>query len=433
MNILHIAAHLGGGVGKAHSSLCSVDPTSIKRTYLLLEAPRDLRHVDLLKQVGADVVVAPDRKTISSMAAKADIVQVEWWNHPRLYECLCETAWPKMRTLFWSHISGIAAPYLPTGLLTGDDRFVFSSECSFAAPNVATLPPATRNRFGVVNSGFGLPPRTVDGVRRNGNSISYLGTVDFAKMSPDIFRVADEAATSEAPVRLWGEVSPLSEVVHTAAAMKDPRRVRFMGHTDNPADVFAQTSIFLYLLQTEHLGTAENALTEAMSSGCVPVVFNNPAEAAIVEDGRTGFIVSSIAEATERLRWMMRNPEAVAEMGRKAADHIATTRTPVSSAMAFEKIYADLLQVEKRRTDFRSRLGNTAAEWFLSTKTLATATLEKLDLRTGGRAAKGTIDHFLTCFPEDTSLLSLVAEPMDEDWSRDRFNCLSRDRECVVA
>jgi len=101
--------------------------------------------------------------------------------------------------------------------------------------------------------------------------------------------------------------------------------------------------------------------------------------------------------------------------------------------MAFEKIYADLLHVEKRRTDFRSRLGDTAAEWFLSTKTLADATPEKLDLRTGGRAAKGTIDHFLTCFPDDASLLSLIADPTDRDWSPDRPNCLSRDREFAVA
>lgn len=414
MNILHITAHLGGGVGKAHSSLCSVDPSSIKRSYLLLEAPRDSQYVDLIRQLGANVMVAPNRETISSMAAQVDIVQVEWWNHPRLYECLCETSWPTMRTLFWSHISGISAPYLPTGLLTGSNQFVFSSECSFAAANVATLPRATRDKFRVVNSGFGFPNRMVDDGRRRSNAISFLGTVDFVKMSPDIFRVADEVGTPEAPVRLWGEVSPLSDVAHSAATMKDPRRVRFMGHTDNPADVFAQTRIFLYLLQQQHFGTGENALTEAMSYGCVPVVFNNPAETAIVENGRTGFVVNSTAEATERLRWMMQNTEAVEEMGDRAAECIMTTRTPARSAAAFEKIYAELLQDEKRQSDFRALLGNTAAEWFLSTKTLGGITPEYRDFLTGGRAAKGTIDHFLTCFPGDKSLISLIAETTND-------------------
>lgn len=434
MNVLHITAHLGGGVGKAHSSLCGADSSSIKRSYLLLETPRDPGYVDLLRQLGADVMVAPDRETISSLAAMADIVQVEWWNHPRLYECLCETSWPAMRTLFWSHISGISAPFLPTRLLSGGDQFVFSSECSFAAPNVAALPRQTREKFRVVNSGFGLPSRIVDDGRRRSNAISYLGTVDFVKMSPDIFRVADEAGTPEAPVRLWGEVSPLSDVARTAATMKDPRRVRFMGQTGDPADVFAQTRIFLYLLQPQHLGTGENALTEAMSCGCVPVVFNNPAEAAIVENGRTGFVVNSAAEATERLGWMMQNPDAVEEMGRRAAEWIMTTRMPAFSAAAFEKIYAELLQVEKRQSDFRALLGNTAAEWFLSTKALAGTTPENRDLWTGGRAAKGTIDHFLTCFPEDKSLISLIAGTTNDGRSPDHPNCPSQGLEaCVVA
>jgi hypothetical protein len=46
MHILHVTAHLGGGVGKAHATLRAAMPADLRQTYLLLEAPRDSRYAD---------------------------------------------------------------------------------------------------------------------------------------------------------------------------------------------------------------------------------------------------------------------------------------------------------------------------------------------------------------------------------------------------
>lgn len=409
MKVLHVAPHLGGGVGKAHSSLAGAELPSVRRHYLLLEAPRDRRHVDALLAGGATITIEPDDTMVARLAADADIVQFEWWNHPRIYQCLCRTPWPAMRTVVWCHISGLAAPFVPTELMVAADRFLFTSACSLAAPQVAALPGASRDRLGVVNSGFGIAAarRHPHDDRRPG-SVGYLGTVDFSKLSPDLFAVVDLVERVE-PVSVWGSVDPDGEVTAAVARMRHPDRIRLLGQADDPAAAFAATQIFLYLLRPDHFGTAENALVEAMSCGCTPLVFANPAEMAIVEDGVTGFVVHDTTEAARRLQWMLLNPAETIAIGRNAARHVAATRTPQASAAAFAAIYDDLLGAQKREVDFRRALGSTAAEWFLGTQPSGAAAQAPA---LSGRAAKGSLDHFLACFPRDASLLEL-AGPRD--------------------
>jgi glycosyltransferase involved in cell wall biosynthesis len=408
MRILHIAAHLGGGVGKAHAALCGASAPGIRRHYVLLEPPRDLRFVNAVEAAGADLTIAPPFEAIAALAARADIVQVEWWNHPRLYECLCRADLPPMRTVFWSHISGLHAPYLPTGLFAAADAFVLTSACSLDAPNVAALPQAIRSRIAVANSGFGFAPAK----RRAGSGhralpVAYLGTVDFSKMSPQLFDVIDAVDAPDLAVAVWGATDPEGPVARRAAAMRRAGRVRFMGHGADPQACLAEAGIFLYLLQPQHFGTAENALVEAMSLGWAPLVFANPAEAAIVRHGETGFIEQDAAAAARRLSWMMAHPEAVARIGEQAATEIAATRTPEALTCAFDRIYRDVAAREKRHVDFGLALGQTPADWFLSTQCLDADALTAVRISTDTAPSKGSFAHFLQCFPSDPSLHAL--------------------------
>ncbi|MGI6245078.1 MAG: glycosyltransferase [Pseudochelatococcus sp.] len=409
MKILHVAAHLGGGVGKAHSSLVDADALSIRRHYVLLEEPRDTRYAESISHSGAALTIAPDEATLLKLAAAADIVQIEWWNHPRLYRCLCSNDWPLMRSVIWCHISGLAPPLVPPALLTLADRFIFTSGCSLATLSGLDLSPADLRRIGVVNSGFGFPTRqrSKEPPRREG-SVSYLGTVSFSKMSRDFFQVVDDAGDSGMLVEIWGMVEDDSEVASVAQAMRHPERIRFMGHAADPARVLETTRIFLYLLKQDHFGTAENALVEAMSYGCAPLVFPNPPELAIVTDGETGFVAENAADAAGRLRWMREHPMETERIGRNAAAHVAATRLPAHSAAAFARIYDDLLASEKRPVDFRAALGSTAADWFMGTQnSTASGQTDWMSLST--TPTKGSLHHFLACCPDDRSLQRLPA------------------------
>ena len=130
MRIVHLTAHLGGGVGKAQAAMRAVDPGSPDHMYLLLESARDRRFADAVAATGTMVIERPGRDELLAYLADADIVQVEFWTHPRLYEALARLPLPTGRYLFWSHISGLAPPLIAPGLTAAADVFVYTSACS---------------------------------------------------------------------------------------------------------------------------------------------------------------------------------------------------------------------------------------------------------------------------------------------------------------
>ena len=244
MKVLHVTPHLGGGVGKAHAAISAALPDVVEQTFVLLEAPRDRRFVDKIEAGGAKVVVADDLAQVESLARAADIVQFEFWNHPRLIECLAACEFPRMRSVFWSHISGLARPLIQPSLIEEAGRFVFTTEASLAIPAATALPVAAKRKIAVINSGFGfvgMPRRRP--VPRQSPSIAYLGTVDFVKMHPGFFDAIDGLIGGDVSVSVWGNGD--DAVTAKARTMRHPERIRFCGATSDPAAALAQADIFL--------------------------------------------------------------------------------------------------------------------------------------------------------------------------------------------
>ncbi|MFP5076512.1 glycosyltransferase [Rhizobium sp. YIM 134829] len=408
MKVLHIAAHLGGGVGKAHAALCASSDERIERHYYLLESPRDRRFADEIAASGAQITVEPDAASLRQAASAADLVQIEWWNHPRLYAALCGTNLPPVRSLVWCHISGLFAPFVPAQLIGAVDRFVFTSPCSKAQPAVHALPEEQARRLAVIGSGFGFAGVPGEpAASRHPSAVTSLGTLDFAKMSPAFFEVVDRLDHA-VTVTLWGSVEAKGPVRAAARAMRHPERILFMGHSADPAASLSGAGIFLYLLQPEHYGTGENGLVEAMSLGLVPLAFDNPAERCIIEDGVTGWLARGPEDAARRLDWMLDHPAELSAMGARAMQ-AAARQTPSASAAAFAALYRDLMRQERRSIDFREILGKTGADWFLSTQLRerpgagsARAHLSRFPAE--GAEAKGSLAHFRAALPDDPSL-----------------------------
>src|SRR5262249_45035947 len=156
--------------------------------------------------------------------------QFEFWNHPRLFECLANCPFPAMRSAFWSHISGLSVPVIPPGLIEQAGRFVFTTEASRVSRSVAALPADVQANIRVINSGFGFtglprPARTPSAAP----AIAYLGTVDFTKMHPGFFDAIDALAGDDIRVSIWGSVDPSGAVVERARAMRHPERIHFSG------------------------------------------------------------------------------------------------------------------------------------------------------------------------------------------------------------
>ena len=407
MRILHVTPHLGGGVGKAHAALSAVLPEIVQQTFVLLEAPRDRRYIDTIETAGARVLTADDLAHVAALARESDIVQFEFWNHPRMFECLARADFPAMRSVFWSHISGIARPLIQPALMAEAARFVFTTEASLASSCVVALRRKTHKKVSVINSGFGFPDARPRTARGRVPGIAYLGTVDFVKMHPGFFDAVDALGDDSVRVAIWGEVDRQGAVVTRAKAMRYPDRVQFMGRTSDPAAVLANADIFFYPLQRDHYGTAENALVEAMSLGLVPLVLDNPAEKAIVHDGKTGFVASSIEEIGSLLEMLLLLPDVREKMSCNAIRAMAETRTPAMSAQDFMILWLAMLAEPARVCDFASAIGSTPAEWFLSTQQVSGTAWAPQKAGDGAVPAKGTLAHFESAFADDESFARL--------------------------
>jgi glycosyltransferase involved in cell wall biosynthesis len=409
MKILHVTPHLGGGVGKAHAAISAVLAQNAEQIFLVLEEPRDRRYANLIEASGAHVIIASNLDHVAALAAEADIVQFEFWNHPRMFECLARSAFPALRSVFWAHISGLSRPVIQPGLIKESGRFVFTTGASLSIPSLATLPAIEQKKIAVINSGFGFAnaPRRAPSHSRN-PVIAYLGTVDFIKMHPGFFDAIDRLDGSDIHVSVWGDVDPSGAVAARARAMGHPERIHFGGQTSEPAAALSRADIFFYPLQPDHYGTAENALIEAMSLGLAPVVLNNPAEKAIVRHGETGFVAQSIEECAELLQLLLSSPDLRERISGNAMRDVAENRTPAGSARKFLDLWRALLDEQPRPANFRSIIGDSPADWFLATRCLPGEQLMMSGLDYRGATSKGAVSHFESAFPGDTSLAVLA-------------------------
>jgi glycosyltransferase involved in cell wall biosynthesis len=409
MKLLHVTPHLGGGVGKAHAALSAVLPKeTVDQTFLLLEEPRDRRYADLIEAGGARIIIADDCNHVARLASAADIVQFEFWNHPRLFECFARTAFPAMRSVIWSHVSGLSKPLIQPGLMEEAGRFVFTTEASRLLPEISKLSQTARQKIAVINSGFGFP----DGVRRTRSKrekpvIAYLGTVDFVKMHSAFFDIIDDLVGDDIRVLVWGSFDPSGEVAARARAMRHPERIKFCGETANPAVALSEADIFFYPLRSDHYGTAENALIEAMSLGLTPVVMNNPAEMVIVRDCETGFVARSTQECVSLLQMLLLFPDVREKISRNAIRYVAETRTAAQSALDFMILWLGLLNEPAKHCNFRDIVGESPADWFLATQRLPGTKWEPQARRALQKSSKGTLTHFEKVFAGDSSLARL--------------------------
>jgi glycosyltransferase involved in cell wall biosynthesis len=418
MKILHVTPHLGGGVGKAHAAISAVLPQDAEQAFLLLEEPRDRRYADMIEASGARVVIAGNLDHGAALAAEADIVQFEFWNHPRMFECLARSAFPALRTVFWAHISGLARPVIQPGLIEEAGRFVFTTGASLAIPSLAILPASDHKKIAVINSGFGFANAAQRAPSRDRNPvIAYLGTVDFVKMHPGFFDAIDRLDGNNILVSVWGSVDPSGAVAARARAMRHPERIHFGGQTSEPAVALSRADIFFYPLQPDHYGTAENALIEAMSLGLCPVVLNNPAEKAIVRHGETGFVAQSLDECVAFLQSLLSSPDLRETLSGNAVRDVSENRTPASSARKFLDLWRGLLDEPPKPANFRAVVGDNPADWFLATRCLPGEQLATSGMDYQNAASKGAIGHFESAFPGDASLAVLTGGRNRKDFS----------------
>jgi glycosyltransferase involved in cell wall biosynthesis len=416
IKVVHLTAHLGGGVGRALSGVAESANENFEHSFVCLEKPEKSQFVELIEQKGCEVFQMPDQHRLLSILRNADIVQVEWWNHPVLLGCLARLPELKMRLVIWCHVSGLHTPVIPESLLTLAHRFVFTSIASLQAEAVRKQYDIVKSKLAVIPSCGGFKefpePASISALTTQALSAGYVGSMNFAKLHPDFIAYLSAVSLPDFRVRMVGDTTNQALLQMQCDRQGKSKLLGFDGYHKDVATTLGSINTLIYLLNPFHYGTTENALLEAMAMGIVPIVMNNPVESRIVQNGVTGLVVDNQTEFADAVLWLSEHPKARAEMAHAAAYHVRKAYSSETLQAAFTGLYQDVMDIGKAQINFENVFGKTPAEWFLSCQKQPELFGCDGQISLTGMASdyglfelsKGSVRHFRGVFSEDNQI-----------------------------
>jgi glycosyltransferase involved in cell wall biosynthesis len=421
--VLHLTPHLGGGVGRALANL--VGPAarfhpSFRHEVVCFEPPQKPGAFDRIAQANVPITVSPGADELAALVARADIVQLEFWNHPATLRALCAGPLPPMRLVVWCHINGLHWPRIPPGLVASAHRFLFTAPASADAAPVPVRGAAQGGRPGVVTSGAGLEALPAPPARAHAGPLrlGYVGSLNFAKLHPDYVALVGDARDPARRIRMIGDPVNRGTLERQCRQAGVPGLLEFLGFRADVASELGGLDVLVYLLNPFHYGTAENALLEAMAMGVVPIVWNNRAETDIVRHGHTGIVVSDRPQLLSALDRLANDPQWRFALAAAAAEEVRSRYTLDRLGRAFAAEYDATVRRRKSAIDFRECFGHSPADWFLSFA-------PPPDLYGSGGAVrlpddhsrfgmlertKGSVFHFDAHFPDTPPLCTWAAQ-----------------------
>lgn len=368
--VLHITAHLGGGVGKVLSNVCSYNQNNeYGHVIILLEKPQQLNFINKVLENGVEILIAPSKIVIENKIKEADIVQIEWWHHPLMCKLLYDFPEIPVRLVIWSHISGCSYPFIKKEFLMNCSEFLFTSPYSLENPYLKDkdVQEFMKENTDVVYSSGGF--NNIKGkttLNNNDFNIGYVGTLNYCKLNPEFVKYCYEIDIPNSKFIMVGDASTKNEILNEAQRKNIHEKFEFIGYTDNVQNQLNRFNVFGYPLNKEHYGTTENALLEAMAAGVPPIVLNQCTEKYLVKNMETGIVVNNEKEYGNAIRYLYENVDERIRIGNNARKHVLEKFSLKNTIMNLNKNYERVIKTEKKNFSFKTILGSTPSEWFLS-------------------------------------------------------------------
>ncbi|MHA1408734.1 MAG: glycosyltransferase family 4 protein [Candidatus Odinarchaeia archaeon] len=315
--VLHITPHCGGGVGDTIFGYLSVNKAFHQEIVILGYALDDV--YDRSSKYNVPVHLNKTHRQILTMIKNFDVIIMHVWNHPLLYDFLIRNELPHCRLIMWAHNSGSIPPNIyPRKILLYPDYFVFTTPLSYNVEEVVKL--HKKNHLSDIWSTAGIDEfLELEKINRNGIILTYIGTVDYAKLHPKFLNIIKEIYDEVKEIRVVGGDNQ-EEIKKQAKNMGLSGKMIFTGrvHFEFLKFYLQQTDIFVYPLAPYHYGTCDLILQMAMASGVPIITLNNDMEKHMIINKKSGLIANNIDEFADYIRELIRDEELRRYLGENA-------------------------------------------------------------------------------------------------------------------
>jgi glycosyltransferase involved in cell wall biosynthesis len=357
MKILHITAHLGGGVGTVvlnYLREISKKANEIHQIISLDEINKDAR--SSLNESGIFFIEKNncDNNAFKQAIEWSDIVLVHWWNHPMMTELLINFKFPKCRMLLWAHISGSTAPNNFTKkLFYFPDILIFTTPLSYLNTIYCSLDIEIKSKVRCIWSTAGV--ERIEQIRlapHEGFNVGYIGNLDYSKIHPNFIKICESI---DVPDIRFTVIGPLNETLHgdaIAAGLQDKITFTDFIPEQEKWRKLSEFDLFGYPLARHHYGTCDQALQEAMAAGVPPVVLSNPMETYMVKNGVSGLVVpdeNSYISAIKSLYYDHKRRKQLSEGARIQAKEKFNLKSMIES---WNSLFSESITTSKRSREW---------------------------------------------------------------------------------
>ena len=371
-NVLHIAAHLGGGAGKAISGLAIGMQEYFNNKILLLEEPENMHYVNVCNQQKIEVTVSSDLDIIKSMVADVDYVVFSWWGHPLSVEVFNALSEVKSRVFLWSHINGLYYPVMTGKFIAMFDGAMFTSKCSYENSHWTEeerqqIVESTKLIYGIGDfKPVDVKHKSSYDVDKSFN-IGYAGTVNYNKMNENFPEICSRIKR-EIPNAEFYFYGKYEEDIYLSFVDYDRclgESIHFEGYVDNLQECLTNLDVFCYPLTSHNFATTENALLEAMAAGLPAVVLNNSPERNIIEHNYNGLIANNVEEMVANVVVLYNDRELAENIGSNARKYTIDNYDSCANAKKCAEYIKSFADKEKDKHNFVDEIGSMAGDYFL--------------------------------------------------------------------
>ncbi len=320
---------------------------------LLPAAPEAL---NLAAEANVEVFNAPDRQSILRMMADADIVHVNFWNNPEVYDLL-RSELPPVRLLLWYHIAGDGRPQIITRQLVEFADFnIASNPFTFQdVPVFRAMAADTKAQYvGMVYDAADY--ERVKEVQKREHplfNVGYIGTVAFTKMHPNYVAMSSAVRIPEARFIVCGGGIE-HQLRQQAHDLGDAHRFDFRGYVQDIRPVIEILDVYGYPLCENTYASSELNLQEVMVCGIPPVVFPYGGIKQLIVNDYTGMVVQTEKEYSDVLEHLHHDTAERQRIGRNAREYALQIFGAENAAKKLQPIYRSMMQQPKRITHLES-------------------------------------------------------------------------------